>query len=115
MENKGDKFVLHKLPNMAQLSSINQIIPYDFDADGNLDFVMAGNLYASEVETPRNDAGKGMFMKGDGQGNFKAIPFVDSGLYIGKDVKDLAMITVNDKRMILVANNDTYMEAIKIN
>lgn len=115
MENKGDKFVLHKLPNMAQLSSINQIIPYDFDADGNLDFVMAGNLYASEVETPRNDAGKGMFMKGDGQGNFKAIPFVDSGLYIGKDVKDLAMITVKGKRMILVANNDTYMEAIKIN
>jgi hypothetical protein len=114
MENKGGKFVLHELPNMAQLSSVNQIIPYDFDADGNLDFVMAGNLYGSEVETPRNDAGKGMFMKGDGQGGFKAVPFVESGLYMGKDVKDLAMITVKGKRMILVANNDDFMEVVKI-
>jgi hypothetical protein len=115
MENKGDKFILHKLPNMAQLSSTNQIIPFDFDDDGNLDFIMAGNLYASEVETPRNDAGKGLFMKGDGHGNFKAIPYVNSGLYTAKDVKDLAMITIKGKRMILVANNDTYIEVVKFN
>ncbi len=115
MENKGDKFVLHKLNNMAQFSSINQIIPYDFDGDNNLDFIIAGNLYDSEVETPRNDAGIGLFMKGDGQGNFKAIPFVDSGLFMDKDVKDLAMITIKGKKIILVANNDDYMQVIKFN
>jgi len=100
---------------MAQFSSINQIIPYDFDGDNNLDFIIAGNLYDSEVETPRNDAGIGLFMKGDGQGNFKAIPFVDSGLFMDKDVKDLAMITIKGKKIILVANNDDYMQVIKFN
>jgi hypothetical protein len=65
LENRDGEFVMHKLPNEAQLSSVNQIIAKDVDKDGNLDLVMAGNLYGSEVETPRNDAGMGLFLIGD--------------------------------------------------
>ena len=63
LENRSGKMVSHNLPNVAQLSSINQILVQDFDNDGNLDVLIAGNLYNSEVETPRNDASHGLFFK----------------------------------------------------
>jgi enediyne biosynthesis protein E4 len=44
----------------------------DVDGDGNLDAILGGNLYNSEAETPRNDASYGLWIKGDGNGEFDA-------------------------------------------
>ena len=49
-------------------SSVNSINIDDFDKDGNLDLILSGNWYVSEVETPRNDASFGVFLKGNGNG-----------------------------------------------
>jgi len=114
MENKGEQFVLHQLPISAQLSSINQILVDDYDKDGNLDAVIAGNLYVSEVETPRNDAGYGLFLKGNGNKGFEAIPAIESGLYIPGDVKDMALIAFKNRRYILAAKNDDTLQLVSI-
>ncbi|MBU2949335.1 VCBS repeat-containing protein [Tamlana agarivorans] len=113
LENKDGAFVMHNLPNLAQISSINQIIVKDFDGDTNLDIVTAGNLYDSEVETPRNDAGNGLFLKGDGKGNFSPIATRNSGLYVPGDVKELATITIGKTPYIIAAKNDDYLQFIK--
>lgn len=78
-----------------------------------LDIVLAGNLHASEVETARNDASIGMYLEGDGKGNFRPIPFVKSGLMIPNDAKELAEIDTPNGAVILVANNNDLMQAIK--
>ncbi|OEK09504.1 hypothetical protein A8C32_12405 [Flavivirga aquatica] len=114
IENKGDTFVLHKLPNEIQLSSINQILVKDFNNDGNLDFVASGNLYGSEIETPRNDAGTGLFLAGNGKGKFKPLSISKSGFYTPKDVKDLALITVGKKQMIIASNNNDFLKFIEV-
>ena len=67
LENKGGKFKVHQLPVEAQISSVNEILVNDYDKDGYLDILLAGNLLVSEVETPRNDAGYGLFLKGNGK------------------------------------------------
>ena len=113
LENKDGTFIPHKLPNEAQLAPINQMIVRDFDTDGQLDVVAAGNLYASEVETPRADAGHGVFLKGDGKGGFTPEPAVKSGLFTGGDVKDLTMITIKDQQYILSARNNDFLQFIK--
>ena len=77
------------------------MIVNDFDNDGHLDFVTAGNLYASEVETPRADAGYGLFLKGNGKGSFAVVPSTESGLYTQGDVKDLVAITVKNQNYII--------------
>jgi len=46
---------MKNLPSLAQLSSINKILKKDIDKDGFIDIVVSGNMYNSEVETPRND------------------------------------------------------------
>ncbi len=114
LENKDGEFMIHKLPNLAQVSNINQIIVKDFNKDKHLDFVIAGNLYGSEVETPRNDAGIGLLLNGDGKGNFEVIKGMNSGLYIPGDVKDMATIKIDNEYYILAAKNDDFIQFIKV-
>lgn len=114
LENKDGEFVVHNLPNMSQVSSINQILIKDFNNDEHLDVVIAGNLYGSEVETPRNDAGVGLYLEGNGKGEFKALAPSESGLYIPGDTKDLTLINIKDKEYILAAKNDDYVQFIEV-
>ncbi|MCB4798082.1 VCBS repeat-containing protein [Neotamlana laminarinivorans] len=114
LENKDGKFITHELPIEAQFSSINSILVNDYDNDGNLDALIAGNLYNSEVETPRNDASFGLFLKGNGKGKFKSIPVSESGFYVSGDVKDLKEISINSKKHILAAKNNDYLQSIEV-
>ena len=115
IENNNGKFIMHKLPNLAQFSSINQILVKDFDKDSNLDIVIGGNLYSSEVETPRNDASNGLYLKGNGQGDFISVKGKVSGLYMPGDVKDMTFIKIKDQEYIIAAKNDDYLQFIKVN
>ncbi|MDN3643530.1 FG-GAP-like repeat-containing protein [Lutimonas halocynthiae] len=114
LENKDGEFIQHQLPNLSQVSSINQILVKDFNNDTNLDILIAGNLYGSEVETPRNDAGVGLYLEGDGQGGFKAMAPSESGLYIPGDTKDLSFINIKEKTYILAAKNDDEVQFVEI-
>ena len=114
LENKGDTFKIHNLPVDAQLSSINKILVDDYDDDGNLDALIAGNLFVSEIETPRNDAGYGLFLKGNGKGDFTSVPVYESGFFVPGDVKDMATIKVKDKEYIIAAKNSDFLQFVKI-
>lgn len=116
LENKGGSFRAVPLPQRAQISSINEFVVEDFDHDGNLDVVLAGNLYNAEVETPRNDAGFGLFLQGDGAGGFKATTMLDSGLKIVGDVRGMELVRTTDggKRLV-VAKNDDWLQMIRVN
>ncbi|MBD0825438.1 VCBS repeat-containing protein [Aestuariibaculum marinum] len=114
-ENLGGSFIPKALPMEAQISAINGIISEDFNGDGKLDLVLAGNLFTSEVETPRNDAGQGVFLIGDGKGNFKAQAPYESGLSLGGDVKGLALLNGKGQKLIISASNDDYVQVILYN
>lgn len=115
LENVNNNFKQHILPNEVQISPLNQILVNDFDNDGNLDAVVAGNLFASEVETPRADAGYGMFLKGNGKGKLQPIESKVSGLFTNGDVKDLAQIKVKNTNYIISVKNSDFIQFIKIN
>ncbi|MEO0901132.1 MAG: hypothetical protein AAFY00_03630, partial [Bacteroidota bacterium] len=112
--NEGDKFVRQDLPLKAQIAPTNQILVADFDQDGTKDIVLGGNLYASEVETPRADAGHGVFLKGHQNAKFAIQPSHETGLFMDGDVKDLALISVRGKQYILVAKNKDFLKFVRI-
>jgi hypothetical protein len=115
-ENTGNgKFVMHKLPDEAQLSSINDMIIDDFDGDGHLDILAAGNLYNVEIVTPTNDGGIGILLKGDGHGHFSPVPYALSGFIAPGDVKSLALVHLNNKdKTILVGNNNARLQVFML-
>ena len=114
IENTGDgNFITKPLPLMAQVSSINNILIKDYDLDGFKDLLVSGNLFVSEIETPRNDAGTGLFLRGNGKGDFLPVSIKESGFHAPKDAKDMKLIMVGKKEIILIANNNDFIQAIE--
>ena len=85
--------------------------------DGLKDVIICGNLYTSEIETPRNDAGMGLVLFGDYATKFKPLSLLESGFFAPHDAKDMAFIRLNslNKNAIIVANNDDRAQIILIN
>jgi len=93
LRNDGNgKFTMIPLPVEAQVSQLNGIVVDDFDGDGNLDIAFNGNDYGTEVNTGRYDALNGLILKGDGNGSFKALSILKSGVYIPGDGKALVKL-----------------------
>jgi hypothetical protein len=114
--NHGEgEFEMKALPNEAQISSINDILIVDVNADDHLDLVVAGNLFTSEVETPRNDAGIGLLLLGDGRNNFSPVSAMESGLVVPHDVKKMAVLPSKEKSLILFGINDGPMQFYSMN
>ena len=110
----GGKFTFTNLPNLAQIAPIKGIIVDDVDGDGNLDLVIAGNLYDTEPNTPRADAGNGLWLRGDGKGHFITVTPQQSGFLAPGDVSGLALIKTPGGRAVIVANSGDSLHAFAI-
>ncbi len=115
-ENNGSgSFKVKRLPNKAQLTTVRDIVIDDVNTDGNPDIILLGNMYGFEVETPRQDAGFGLYLQGDGKGNFTPLTPYKSGLYVKGNIANAGIIKITgNQKAILVAKNDDFMQLIKI-
>ncbi|QEC68471.1 RNA-binding protein [Panacibacter ginsenosidivorans] len=107
IRNDGNgKFTLQPLPMQAQLSMLCGMAVEDFDGDGNLDVVINGNDYGTDVSTGRYDALNGLFMKGDGKGNFVPQTILQSGIYIPGNGKALVKLRSKTGSCLLAASQN---------
>jgi hypothetical protein len=110
----GGKFSASPLPNLAQIAPIKAIVPTDVDGDGHLDLIVAGNLYDAEPNTPKADAGNGVWLRGDGKGGFTAVRPSESGFLAPLNVNGLALVSTSTGRLVLVANTGDSVQAFRI-
>ncbi len=108
----GGKFALIPLPREAQVSVINGMVVDDFDGDGNLDVLMNGNDYGTEVATGRYDALNGLLLKGDGKGNFSPKSILESGIWIPGNGKALVKLMGSSGDYRIAASQ--HQEAMKL-
>ena len=113
--NKQGKFKNHPLPYQAQLSSINDFIIDDFNEDGIKDILAIGNLYNAEIETTRNDAGNGILLIGNGEGQFDSKLRKETGFYAPSDAKKIIPLSINNQKGVLVGNNNDLLQYFKTN
>jgi enediyne biosynthesis protein E4 len=115
VENKGNgKFTINELPVEAQLSCINGITAIDFNEDGNMDLIVAGNSHSNEVVYGWMDASLGVLLKGDGKGNFKAVQPEKSGLFLSSDIRGLTSLYDNrGNEIILAAANSDSLTVLR--
>ncbi len=117
IENKGEEgFEMHKLPNVAQFSSINNFQISNTKKGSFKNVLLLGNLYQSEVETPRNDAGVGVLLSGNFKKNIEITPSVESNLFITGEVKNAAIIHLGKDKIpaYLIAKNNDKLNLIAI-
>ncbi|AYN68328.1 RNA-binding protein [Euzebyella marina] len=117
VENLGNgQFKITSLPVQAQFAPIYGILINDFNSDGNLDVLLAGNFYGTRVKYGRYDADKGTLLLGDGSGNFRTTNSSESGLNINGEVRDIKLVsTSSGPKYILFARNNETMAIYGLN
>jgi hypothetical protein len=110
----GGRFSSSPLPNLAQVAPIKAILVHDLDGDGHLDLIVAGNQYDAEPNTPRADAGNGLWLRGDGRGRFVPVPPRESGFLAPLNVSGLALVKTIAGMAILAANTGDSIQAFVI-
>lgn len=115
IENKGEgKFQMSNLPSTVQFSTVNASLVDDFNGDGNLDIILAGNFYPLNIQMGRYDASYGNLLLGDGKGGFKVISNSNSGIAIRGEVRSLRKIKVGDKIHYLAIRNNESVESFSL-
>ncbi len=89
MNNGDGTFTVSLLPSEAQSFPILDVVIKDINDDGYEDAILLGNIYETEVETPRYDAGNGMVLISNQKDGYNALPFSKSGLFIDGNAKSL--------------------------
>jgi hypothetical protein len=114
-ENLGNgKFKILPLPKAAQFSTVNSVLADDFNKDGIMDLLVAGNFYPVNIQMGRYDASYGLVLQGNGKGHFEALPAVKSGLSIREETRALKKITIRGKTYYLAVRNNESIEAFSL-
>ena len=82
------------------------MVAEDIDGDENLDLMITGNDYGTEVAVGRYDAMNGLVLKGDGKGGFSALTLNRAGLFIPDDGKALASLTGPNNSFLIAATQN---------
>ena len=78
--NKTGYFEMRPLPDASQLAPAFDLCAEDLDDDGAVDLFLAQNAFGVPERTSRYDSGQGLLLRGDGTGNFVAVPASGSGI-----------------------------------
>jgi hypothetical protein len=117
--NRGSKFEVRPLPGEAQLSPATSICIADFDLDGIEDLFLSQNFYGVLTDVTRDDNGRGLLLRGVGDGTFLPMDGSVSGIKIpgeqraavpadfNHDGRPDLVVTQNDNATKLYLNQST--------
>lgn len=104
--NTGNgKFKKVELPALAQTMPIIDSDILDFNNDGYEDVIIVGNIYNTEVETPRLDNSFALILQSNQVDGYKVISPEESGLYTEGNVKSVKIINQAGTKAIIGVNN----------
>jgi hypothetical protein len=107
VRNDGNgSFTLVPLPLEAQTTPIYGILAADYDRDGALDLLLAGNFDGVKPEIGRMHAGYGVFLRGDGKGSFTPQRAVESGFFVPGQSRDIQRIRTRQGDLYVVTRNN---------
>jgi hypothetical protein len=107
IKNDGNgKFSSQPLPNAAQVSTVFGMLLEDINLDGNLDLILCGNDYGTDVYVGRYDASNGLVLLGDGKGNFSPLSILQSGFFIPGNSKALVKLMNSKKECLVIATQN---------
>ena len=107
-------FDLQPLPVEAQFAPVYASVAQDFDGDGRIDLLLAGNMYGVPPVLGRYDASYGVLLRGTGDGRFAAVDMEKSRLAIDGQVRHMELLRrAGGGRLIVVARNDAKVQILR--
>jgi hypothetical protein len=106
LSDRNGSFTLVPLPREAQIAPVYGILAGDFDRDGKLDLLLAGNFDGVQPEIGRMSGSFGLFLHGDGHGSFSAVRGRDSGFFVPGQARDIQRLRTRRGYLYIVARNN---------
>jgi hypothetical protein len=105
--NRGDRFEARPLHREAQWAPAFGVTVADYDGDGADDVFLSQNFFALRWELHRLDAGRGLWLRGDGRGGLAPVPGQESGVTVYGEQRGAAVADFDrDGRVdLLVSQN----------
>ena len=104
-------YKLQPLPVEAQFAPVFAAVARDFDGDGHVDLLLAGNLYGVQPVLGAYDASSGVLLRGLGDGRFTSADV--SGIGIQGEVRDMKLVRLagggSGGLVIAVARNNATL------
>jgi hypothetical protein len=110
INNQGTGFTMMELPEIAQLSMINDLLVQDLNKDGAQDIIAIGNMYAQETLFGRYDASLGTILLGDGKLNWKEVPPHTSGFVVDRDARYIESLRTPEGSVFVITNNNDSIQ-----
>lgn len=105
--NHKGSFTTEALPDIAQVSTLNDVIADDLNADGLTDLILVGNNYCQETLFGRYDASVGTILINDGNAGWKVVGHEETGFTADGDVRRATTYAAQSgKRYLILRNND---------
>jgi enediyne biosynthesis protein E4 len=89
--NRGNSFAAEPLPDAAQFAPSFGVTVGDFDGDGHEDIFLSQNFLGVNPDDTRFDAGRGLWLRGDGAGQFAPVPGQESGVILYGEQRGCAL------------------------
>jgi hypothetical protein len=106
-------FTLQALPVEAQFAPIHAILARDFDGDGALDLLLAGNFSRVPPVQGRYDASYGLLLRGTGNCQFAAVDLAKSRLLLDGDIKHLSIVrSARGGNVVVAARNNQSVQVL---
>ncbi|PMD90754.1 RNA-binding protein [Siphonobacter sp. BAB-5405] len=109
--NEKGTFRFVRFPMEAQFSRVSTLLLDDWNKDGKMDILLAGNFSPYRVQHGPCDASFGLILQGDGKGQFQTISPRESGLWLGGDVRQGLIIPTpaGQKRLYFTVNDGSLL------
>jgi enediyne biosynthesis protein E4 len=107
LSNRDGSYTLVALPSAAQIAPVYGILAGDFDHDGKLDLLLAGNFSGVQPEIGSMMASYGLMLRGNGRGGFTPWHADQSGFVVPGESRDIQRLrTARGDLYIVARNND---------
>jgi len=107
-------FRVQPLPAEAQFAPVYASLAEDFDGDGRVDLLLAGNQYGVPPVIGRYDASYGLVLRGLGGGRFAPVEQAESRFVVEGQARHLVTVRRADGgRLVVVARNDARLQFLR--
>ena len=107
LSRRDGSYTLVPLPREAQIAPVYGILAGDFNHDGRLDLLLAGNFSGVQPEIGSMMASDGLLLLGDGRGGFTAVGEAESGFVVPGEARDIQRLrTARGDLYVVARNND---------
>jgi enediyne biosynthesis protein E4 len=114
IENLGNgKFRMSELPVEVQIAPVFGMSVVDLNNDGNLDIMLVGNDFGTEVLMGRMDALNGAVLLGNGKGQFSEMKHEASGIIVRGDAKAAVLLPANEKLVFFASQNKDQLKVFE--